>query len=454
LNRGIRQDQCAAILRTYQRIRKEMPQSSPGEFYAIYPPFVRGFGEEQAKWEYMNGGVMSCTAGELAWGAFDHGFEEYGADILNRYEAIAREHNRFVPGILRGKQSDAPERKFTEIDLRAVANVDFGLGGPGVPGWTGEPDNNLANMPSGRQKFRDVPFDVIDPAANGRRACLGISSDAGYKRQATVEINATARSFYLLHTKASSDLVGKLTVRYADGTLHWEYIRAGVNINPWWAPTDSEFNLRYGPDKPERMQVAWRGASQKFGNLGVYVVGFEHPHPEKTIASLDFECLDTGAKWMVLGVTLSDAPMYLPPWNDVSFGMPNNWGAAALTAAIVEGLAGVQDRGAAFSKARIAPRWAASGKQRAAVSVRYPASQGYVRYDYQMGARDRKVELLFTGSAEEFAIEVLLPQGTTPVRATLDGKEVPVEARMVEGSRYAALGVKGVAAHRLVVEFR
>lgn len=29
LNRGIRQDQCAAILRTYQRIRKEMPESSP-----------------------------------------------------------------------------------------------------------------------------------------------------------------------------------------------------------------------------------------------------------------------------------------------------------------------------------------------------------------------------------------------------------------------------------------
>ena len=451
LNRGIRHDQCVKIIRTYQRIRREMPASSPGEFYAIYPPFERGFAREDAKWEYMNGGVMSCTAGELAWGAFDHGFEEYGVDILRRYRKIALDHNGFVPGILRGSRAKAPERKFTSVNLRTVANADFGQGGNGVLGWTGEDGNDLSMMPTGRQTFREVPFDVIDPAVNSKRACLAISSDPRFKQQASVEIDSVARSLYLLHTKGGDDLVGKLTVRYADGTTHWEYIRAGVNIDHWWAPSDSQFKYQYGPGGPERMQVAWRGANQKFGNVGVYVVGFEHPHADKKIAALDFECLDTGAKWMVLGITLSDAPMFLPPWNDVSSGMPNNWGAAALTAAIIEGLAGVQDRGAAFSAARIAPRWPAARTNSSKVTVRYPASRGYVRYDFQYNGQDR-VTLDFTGSATDYEVAILLPKGKTAIGAKLNGGEVAIEKRMVESSQYAVFLTSGAYAHRFVLE--
>ena len=400
----------------------------------------------------MNGGVMSCTAGELAWGAFDHGFEEYGAEILSRYAKIAAAHHHFVPGILRGEKSVTPARHFAQVDLRSVANADFGPGTGDVLGWMDEPGNELPSMPSGRQMFREIPFDVIEPSSNGLRACLAISSLPKFKRNATVTIDATARSFYLLHTKGGDDLVGKLTVRYADGEAHGEYIRAGININHWWAPVDSEFNERYGPTGPERMQVAWRGANQKFGNLGVYVVGFEHPHPEKTIAALDFECLDTGAKWMVLGITLCDAPMFLPPWNDVSFGMPNNWGAAALTAAILEGLAGVQDKGAAFSKARIALRWSAIGTNKAKVSVRYPASQGYVHYQYSYDQARGQTTVEFTGSAQEYDLELLLPENAVIRRATLDGSETAVQTRTVESSHYATIRATKPGAHRLVLE--
>src|SRR5208282_3705555 len=65
LNRGISHDKCAAILRTYQRIRREMPERSPGEFYGIYPPFQRGFTQNMPGkvWEYVNGGVIACVAG-------------------------------------------------------------------------------------------------------------------------------------------------------------------------------------------------------------------------------------------------------------------------------------------------------------------------------------------------------------------------------------------------------
>ncbi|MFW5835917.1 MAG: hypothetical protein ACOCVK_00750 [bacterium] len=90
LNRGIDHEKAAAIIRTYQRIRREMPAESAGEWYHIYPPFERGW--HIPKWDYTNGGVKTIVAGELAHGAFEHGFEEYGADILKRIHDIGATH--------------------------------------------------------------------------------------------------------------------------------------------------------------------------------------------------------------------------------------------------------------------------------------------------------------------------------------------------------------------------
>jgi len=439
LNRGISREQSVGIIKTYQRIRREMPPTSPGEFYAIYPPFERGFAGENGKWEYMNGGVMSCTAGELAHGAFENGFEQYGVDILRREKAIADRYRGIVPAILRGAAPQPPVRILTPVDIRSIANADFGAGKAGVPGWTNEGENNLAAMPTGHQVFRDIPFDIIVPSTNGLRACIAISSAPGFARKLSLPIHAKARSFYLLHTKGGEDLAGKLTIRFEDGSSHFEYIRAGVNIGHWWAPKDSEFDNRYGSLTADRMQVAWRGGNPKFDNVSVYVVGFENPSPAKAIAALDFESVDTDAHWMILGVTLSDAPVFLPPHNDLSTGMPNNWGAAALVYALIGGLAGVKDTGTAFDSATIAPRWTAANVDGSSVTVRYPASRGYVRYDYTYDRANRRVAITFTGSANRTEIAMLLPTGSSVNKAFLDGRPTAVKAYEVEGSHYASI---------------
>lgn len=179
-----------------------------------------------------------------------------------------------------------------------------------------------------------------------------------------------------------SDLAGKITIIYADGHSHTEYIRAGVNVDDWRAPHDSEYEIRHAPKHPERMQVAWRGTNDKCGNVGIYVVRFTQPYPDRAIRSFEFKALDTDTKWMILGITLSDGPEFLPPWSEISYGMPDKWGAASLVFALLEGLGGVKDLGIAFDKSRIAPRWSAAGVNRARVAVRYPASRGSVRYDY------------------------------------------------------------------------
>jgi len=120
--------------------------------------------------------------GELAHGAFDHGFEEYGVDILNRVSDLGKKYE-FIPDVWRGEIPKLPQRLFETIDLRKIANADFsGTMDPKVAiPWTNEGENDLHEMPVGKREFENVPFDVIDPVSNKHRACLGISQKEPYK---------------------------------------------------------------------------------------------------------------------------------------------------------------------------------------------------------------------------------------------------------------------------------
>lgn len=92
INRGAADHaQAASILREYQRRRDE--GRAFAEWFSIDPPFPDGiFGDERlVKGSYVNGGIMPLVGGELARAAFEHGFEQYGVDILRRYYALAAE---------------------------------------------------------------------------------------------------------------------------------------------------------------------------------------------------------------------------------------------------------------------------------------------------------------------------------------------------------------------------
>jgi hypothetical protein len=83
LNRGtLSHEQAVEVLRTYQARRVANAGRSFAEWYSIDPPFPKTFGPPG---DYLNGGIMPLVGGELARGAFEHGFEAYGTDILRRY---------------------------------------------------------------------------------------------------------------------------------------------------------------------------------------------------------------------------------------------------------------------------------------------------------------------------------------------------------------------------------
>ena len=200
LNRGISHDKCVKVLKTYQRLRREMPSSSPGEFYGIYPPFQRDFtlNVPGLVWEYCNGGVLTVVGGELAHGAFEHGYEPYGADILRRLKAIADRYRGYLPCTLRGRAVETPQRTFQQLSIQEAANTCHGKSASDVPLWSTNENVNLADLPTGSQEFQGVPFHVLDPAQSPYRSCIVLSRQSPYPAQQSIPIGAKAASVYLL----------------------------------------------------------------------------------------------------------------------------------------------------------------------------------------------------------------------------------------------------------------
>lgn len=119
----------------------------------------------------------------------------------------------------------------------------------------------------------------------------------------------------------------------------------------------------------------------------------------------------------------------------------DGWGAGAMIGALVEGAAGVSDRGSRFSKLLLSPRWQAAPEvQQAYVVVRYGASESYVAYTWQRGERSFRLRL--TGTAGEAFVRLLLPNNAPDeLRGTLNGAPVEVGLQRDVRSRYATIEV-------------
>ena len=458
LNRGIAQEQAAAILRTYQGIRASLPPGSPGEWYAIFPPFAKGFGDHSEPWQYVNGGVSPIFAGELARGAFTHGFEAYGASVLSRVLDLSKSSGDEIRFAYTGAYPPVPKPRFTPVDLSKLANMDLGgKGAPGVPGWMAAmPDDHLGNMPTGRQELAGVPFLVPDPATNGRRGAVAVSRRPGFLESVSVPVGAKAGSIYVLHSVGNAGnlkVAGAITFVYEDGTEATQYAVQDRNVSGWWYPSlEGSWPGGYGaPRHPPLVKLAWRGRSDVCPNVGIYWYGLDNPHPDRAIRSIDFTAALDGAIYAVAGLTLADQPLHQKP-PAVSFGGPDNWAAGAVVYGLVEGLAGVEDRDVAYRVAGIAPRWPAAGTNEAKVVVHYPASDGYVAYDYRHDPARREIALTVTGSGERAECHVLLPAGVTAATAVGDGPApVAFTTSRVESSTYAdfTLALPGSRAVRI-----
>lgn len=430
LNRGLPYAQDTAILSTYLRLKAHLPQGAPAEWYAIYPPFQRGFGAHDAVWQYMNGGVGGHVAGELALGAFDNGYEDYGVDILGRLYSLGRKYGDKIWFAYTGSFPTPPAPVYKTIDLAGAANMDLrAANGKGVPGFLGNGSadgNDLAGLPVGRQEFAGVPFLVSDPAVNGGRAMVAVSSRPGYAKSVTIPVGDTAACIYLLHdATGSDDVCAAVRLVYTDNTSYTSYIRKGRELGGWWFPRL----------QTDQAGVAWSGPNGKSSKVGIYWAAIANPEPGKPIQEIEVRAADDDAVYALAGLTLSDRPHFFPAKGE-SFGGPDNWAAATAMAALMQGLAGVTDSGVAFCRPVISPRWIAAGVDSIDVTARYAVSAAYVSYRFRHEAARRRVALSVSGNAGSFSFHVLLPKSAS-VQSVKTGKTpIPFIQRQVGSTPY------------------
>ncbi len=431
LNRRIDHEKSVSIIKTYQRLREKTKKFAPAEWYCIYPPFTKGF--ETEPWYYVNGSVSSMVAGELAHGAFEHGFEAYGAGIIERVIKLSKNHDK-IPGAWRGKIPEIPQRKFFPVDFRSKANISLHE----IPMELADADQTLR----GRKEFMHIPFQFADPSGGHKKSLVLLSEEHS---SVNVELNRKAASVYFLHTMSGGDIAGTACMHFADGARYRQYIKRGEHIDTYRDPE--------GPDKETRHDTQWRVAfarkNKKGLPTGMVVYGMNNPHPEKTIRSLELEAGLEGAGWLVAGLTLCDHEVFFMP-SGLSGGIPDPWACGSMAYALMEGLAGIYDQGANYSKIKIVPRWISAGEKQVDVTAKYEAGGGYVSCQYRH--EEDEIRISLASCAEERLIKIFLPPGREPESVIVNDEVVDFHMETIENSVYAVFHLRGINVHRMVIK--
>jgi hypothetical protein len=451
INRGLPHDMSVAIIRSYLDLKKNLPAGSPGEWYAIYPPFEKGFGIHNAKWQYMNGGVAGHAAGELARGAFENGFESYGYEILDKLYALGKEHGNRIWFAFTGSIPPAtPPPQFKILDISSQANMDlWDQGGSNIKPWmnTTRPGNDMRGIPLGAQVFHQIPFTVLDPLKYGRKSVIGVSTLSGFPARVEVPVSDTAAAVYLLHSSSDNipaRVAGAITFRYTDGTEASKYLMKGEDVTNWW----------FSDLANEHAGVAWWGPNPCSTKVGVCWAVINNPNPAKKIDRLIFHAPLEGGIYAVLGITLANRPQYAKPTVE-SYGGPDNWAAANAMAALIEGLAGVKNDGLAFDRVTLAPRWACSETDSVDVTIQFAASKAYLAYQYHLDKVKKEINIRLTGSGNTIHGHVLLPQGCNGVESvSANGKKVIFTSEKMENSIYADMDLVLPAVQNLNIKYK
>jgi hypothetical protein len=451
INRGLSHEMNVAIIKTYLDLKQHLPVGSPGEWYAIYPPFEKGFSMHNTKWQYMNGGVAGHAAGELARGAYENGYENYASEILNKLYKLGKENgNRIWFAYTGSIPPPPPPARFRCIDISKQANMDlFDQGSKEAFPWmnTTRPGNDMRGLPTGSQVFKTIPFRVIDPAANRRKAVIGVSTLPGYPRTVEVPVNDSAACVYLLHSSSDnipSNVAGAITFQYDDGSEASQYLMKYKDVTNWW----------FSSLESDHSGVAWWGSNLCSTKVGVCWAAVENPHPSKKISTLVFHGPLEGGIYAVIGITLADRIHYIRPRVE-SFGGPDNWAAANAMAALVEGLAGVKNDGLAYNNVSLSPRWTSADIDSVDVNISLPASGGYVAYRYINKPEIKKIVMDITGSGDNVHCRILLPAGCRSIQSALvNDQQIPYKITSIENSYYGEFEITLLRVQHLEIDYQ
>ncbi|GHO79952.1 hypothetical protein KSD_77230 [Ktedonobacter sp. SOSP1-85] len=129
------------------------------------------------------------------------------------------------------------------------------------------------------------------------------------------------------------------------------------------------------------------------------------------------------------------------PDGEVGYRTPNevpyaSWGLAQWANALMEGLAGLQDREGLWRHVSLSPRWALTGVQEVYVCARYDCNQAYFAYRMSIDYSAQRLTLDYSGSGQDVLFQVLVPPEWSPATVTLNDQAVTFERLQDEDGLY------------------
>lgn len=167
-------------------------------------------------------------------------------------------------------------------------------------GWLGlGKGNDLRKVPAGTNNMGGTPH-VLEKGAIGKASAILLNSPGvaeGFPSEVRdIQVERNAHALHFLHTSAWPEdhgaEAGEYIVRYEDGVEEHIPLVYGCNISSW---TD-----RSPVDVP---QLAWRGQTADGHMVRLESYGWENPHPQKQIKSIDFLSAGSQCSPVLLSIT-------------------------------------------------------------------------------------------------------------------------------------------------------
>ena len=139
------------------------------------------------------------------------------------------------------------------------------------------PGNDLAALPTGRQRFAGVKFTV-----GGGVVQLGAGKPAKVEG---IKVGLKAEKLHFLHAGGHQNgaqlntAIGKYVVRYSDKTKAEIEVAYGKDVVDWW--------VQPGVADPTRGKIAWEGQN-KLSRVKLFLTTWVNPNPDKQIATIDY----------------------------------------------------------------------------------------------------------------------------------------------------------------------
>ncbi len=119
------------------------------------------------------------------------------------------------------------------------------------------------------------------------------------------------------------------------------------------------------------------------------------------------------------------------------------WGSSAMFYALMDGLAGVEDKFKLLKKVKLSPRWISAQVDNAQVSAIYKASGKGIYYEFKFDGEKIRLDISTLNSFEKHFIDVnlLLPENSRASKVIFNGKGIEFKNTKVENSNYANFSI-------------